>query len=96
MRTFDTGEYKRSLKQKGFQLDRHSGDDIYYFYHEGKKTDIFTKVSHGPREDVGPALLKRIQQQLRLDKPELAVEFAKCPMTHQGYIAYLKSSRLLR
>ena len=95
MRTFDSKEFIKALKAKGFQLDRHSGDDIYYFYYEGKKTNIYTKVSQGAREDLGPALVKRIQSQLHLSKYQLVIDFAKCPMTHQQYIDSLKSGGLL-
>jgi len=94
--TFDSKEFTKALNAKGFQLERHSKDDIYYFYYEGKKTQIHTKVSQGAREDLGPTLLKKIQIQLYLNKRQLLLDFAKCPMTHQEYIDYLKSEGFLR
>lgn len=94
MRTFNTGEYKKALLSKGFRSDRDTGDEFLYFYFEGKKTQIHTKISHGMREDVGPGLLKMIQRQLKLDKSQ-TIKFAKCPLTHEEYIKHLQEVGVL-
>ena len=89
MRTFNSKEYKKALESKGFRHERSTGDDIYYFYFQDKKTQIHTKISHGAREDIGPALFKMIQKQLKLSSRQ-TVYFAKCPLTHEKYIEHLQ------
>ena len=61
----------------------------FVLYHQGKKTGIRTELSHG-RKIVGGGLLGAIKRQLRLDSTEQLVDFIRCPMEYDDYIAHLQ------
>lgn len=55
----------------------------------GEKTQIHTKVSFGPSEDIRDTLLKKIKIQLQLDSKEIE-RFIDCPMVHDEYVTTLR------
>ena len=95
MKSFPRREIKRSLEKKGFYLE--TGDHDYYnFYHNGKKTDIWTKISRGSKyEDYPRPLLNQIKRQLKFESPLQLEAFLKCPMQHEHYIQFLKEKKLV-
>jgi hypothetical protein len=62
--------------KKGFRDERGRKDIFYYFYYQGKKTHIFTKMSHNPG-DLNEWLISQMAHQLKLSKNDL-VEVVKC------------------
>ena len=67
MKPLKTDKIKSSLVKKGFSAE--NGDHKYYtLYCNGKKTHIFTKVSHG-KPEVGEPLLGMMARQVRLNLP---------------------------
>jgi hypothetical protein len=94
--TYRTSEYRRALERKGFRLDRKTDDNVYYFYYDGKKTSIHTKVSMGRAEDIRPKLFGMIRSQLQFDTSEQLREFIECPMEYTHYVAHLKSKNILQ
>ena len=87
---FNNKEYEKALQEKGFKKDRKTGHKVYYLWDGDKKTNIHTMISHGAREDIGDILARKLQRQLRLDRKKELREFVDCPLTHDGYISFLK------
>jgi len=88
MGTLETREIRSNLRKKGFE-ESLSGDHVYlHYYVQGKKSSIFTKISHGRRE-VGDSLIGPMAKQLRLSKNDF-VEFAKCRITQEQYNEIVK------
>jgi hypothetical protein len=82
-------EIERALTTKGFKKaenDHH----FYFYYHEGKKTAIRTKISHGETEvhDRNCGLMAR---QIKLTSPQFR-EFVDCGLTKEKYLAQLISA----
>jgi predicted RNA binding protein YcfA (HicA-like mRNA interferase family) len=93
---FTFGDVRKNLKKKGFVEDK-SGDHIYLnHYHQGKATGSYTKVSHGAnKDDVGPDLIRRMKDQLKLSTNSQVNDLAKCPMSEASYVAILKSAKVI-
>jgi hypothetical protein len=75
-----------SLTSKGFHKvdnDHH----FYFLYHNGKKTSIRTKISHGEREisDTNCGLMAR---QMKLTTPQFK-QFVDCKLVHAAYVELL-------
>ena len=90
MRRFSTKEYESALLSKGFLLERQRKDKIYYLYAEGKKQPIFTKISHGSSETMGPKLCSMCKKQLRLNSNQEFDDFVECPLTGDSYVLLLR------
>jgi hypothetical protein len=77
-----TRDIERALLSKGFQ--RVDSDHKYYFFYvNGKKTLVRTKISHGT-DEYGDHLLGLIKDQLHLGKRELE-EFVECSLSGEKY-----------
>ena len=75
-----------ALLAKGFILENR--DHKYLFFHvRGKKTGVFTFISHGER-DADDWLLARIARQLRLTKKEL-LALIECSLSQDEYLRLL-------
>ncbi len=90
MPTYKATQYRSALEKKGFRLERRTNDYLYYFYYDGKKTSIHTKVSMGKGEDIRVKLLSMIRHQLRLDNSTQLQKFIECPMEYPDYVQHLK------
>lgn len=93
MKRYSTKEYESALCAKGFLLERQSKHRIYCFYAEGKKQPIFTKISHGPSESMGPELLNCCKKQLRLNSNQELADFIGCPLGYESYVQLLKKNK---
>lgn len=63
-------------------------DHVYYFlYHSGRKTHIFTRISHGERE-LPDGLCSAMARQIKLNKRQF-FEFVDCALTQELYIGIL-------
>ena len=83
-------DVSQALTGKGFAEDN-KRDHIYYFlWYNGRKSNIFTKISHAERE-IGRALCSAMARQIRLTGPQFH-EFIQCDLTLEQYIALLTSA----
>jgi hypothetical protein len=82
------------LKSKGFQ-DKNTQDHVYYFfYYKGKKTNIFTKISHGERE-IHDKNCASMAKQMKLNNSQFR-EFVDCALTAAAYLKFLLDSKHLK
>jgi len=82
-------DVEAALQKKGFK--RREGKDAYYhLYVDGKKTPIFTKISHGEKE-IHDGLLGAMSRQMQLSKRQFG-DFVDCPLTMEAYILLLRQS----
>lgn len=80
---------KDSLEKKGFQKSTKKGRDheFFFFYHNGKKTNIFTKISYGERE-IHDHNCSNMARQIKLSNPQFK-EFVDCPLELKDYVQLL-------
>jgi predicted RNA binding protein YcfA (HicA-like mRNA interferase family) len=76
------------LKRKGFSLSE-SDHKHLVFHVNGKKTSIFTFVSHGSNE-IDDYLINRMSIQVKLEKNQF-IDLINCPLTSEDYLKELKS-----
>lgn len=82
---YKTKNIQKALKKKGFNEIKER-DHIYFFvYHNGKKSAIFTKLSHSI-DEYGDELLTLVQHQLCLPKKSDLKRLLDCPMKEEEYI----------
>jgi len=80
-----------ALKSKGFR-DAPKRDHTYYFLHyKGKKTNIFTKISHGAKE-IGDPNCSLMAKQMRLTNPQFK-DFVECPLGPEDYVKLLIAAK---
>jgi hypothetical protein len=80
-------DVKKALQIKGFREEKR--DHWYYlFYHNGKKTDIYTKISYN-QTDISKPLCSAMARQMRLSGNSQFEEFVDCDLTHQKYLQLL-------
>lgn len=84
-----------ALKKKGF-VENPSRDHIRYtLYNNGKKTGVFTFISHGLKE-YGDNLISSVKKQMRLQSKSEFQDFVNCPMTKEDYIKLLIERKQIR
>jgi hypothetical protein len=83
----------RSFLKKGFKDERDKKHIFYYFYFNGKKSTIYTKMSHNPG-DLNDYLIGRMADQLKLEKNDF-VELVKCPLLEENLIEIYKQKSLI-
>jgi predicted RNA binding protein YcfA (HicA-like mRNA interferase family) len=74
------------LCKKGF-IAQQKGHTFLTFYVGGKKTSIYTMVSHGGKE-IGDGLIGTMASQVRLDKNQF-IDLVNCPLERERYIEEL-------
>jgi len=80
-------DIKKALQVKGFREEKR--DHWYYlFYHNGKKTNIYTKISYN-QTDIGKPLCSAMARQMKLAGNSEFEEFVECNLTHEKYIQLL-------
>ena len=82
MSVLKVSDINRNLQKKGF-VSRPGDHNYYFFYFEGKKTDIFTKVSHSS-DEVGDPLISKMSKQLKLSKEQF-LKFVRCTIKEEEY-----------
>lgn len=77
-----TKDIKYSLQKKGFFEE--IGDHLFYFYYiDDKKTEIYTKISHGEKE-IDDFLISKMSKQLRLSKTQF-IDLIRCSLSKEEY-----------
>jgi hypothetical protein len=77
----------RALTRKGFADDGERDHHYYFFYHNGKKSNIYTKISHG-EIDLGKPLCSAMARQMKLTGQQFQ-EFVSCQLDAQKYAEIL-------
>lgn len=87
MTTLKVTDVINGLTRKGF-FQSNRDHKFLVFYHNGKKTSIFTKVSHGSRE-IDDYLIGKMSCQVKLDKKQFE-NLINCPLTLEEYLVELR------
>jgi predicted RNA binding protein YcfA (HicA-like mRNA interferase family) len=92
MRTRKSKEIISALERKGFELnpdkDSHK---FYYLVRGGKKTTIYTFISHGNKE-YDKNLMSIVKRQLKFRENQKMEDFFDCPMTGDDYVRMLEEN----
>ena len=87
---------ERALSQKGFQCEEGHNHRKWFFYYQGRRTQIFTIISRGRGyKDYGNELLNKVKIQLRLDSIKQLIDLVNCPMTETDYMNHLRQQGIL-
>lgn len=82
-------EIATSLQQKGFK--KKENDHVFFhLWIDGKKTSVYTKLSHGEKE-VSDSLLGMMARQVKLNRRQFD-NLIDCPLSAEDYIKLLKDS----
>lgn len=88
MASVERADIVRALLQKGFREDDRKKHHRYFrLFVQGKRTAIFTKVSHGSGrkyKTLGQNLVTEMAKQLRITRPQL-MDFVECKLGGDGY-----------
>src|SRR6266498_4637661 len=99
MRNRSVRDIERALTSKGFQKESGKKKDHHsflYFIHNGKKTNVYTFLSHGAKsQDYGPQLMSKIKKQLKFQETKDAENFFDCPFTQAEYVKMLMKAKIL-
>lgn len=82
-----TRRISSSLQNKGFKAIE-SDHTYYWFFLDGIRTHIKTKISHGESE-YGDHLLSAMRKQLKLNSKLELMDLINCPMSQENYIELL-------
>lgn len=86
---FKTGAVRRNLCKKGFVV-KNSHHAYFYFYRNGKRTDLYTYLSHGSdSRDLDHRILSRMKAQLGLDSHWQLQSLLQCTMSESQYVRWL-------
>ena len=66
---------------------------FFHLWVDGKKTRVYTKVSHGEKE-IPDNLLGAMARQLNLNKKQF-LELVDCPLTHDAYVTTLRTAGIV-
>ncbi|QDA31507.1 type II toxin-antitoxin system HicA family toxin [Thermococcus indicus] len=89
-------ELQKALRKKGF-IEKEGGRHTKYILTEnGKKKRVMTILSRGKdKEELGPALVKRIMKQLHFNDPKKFDDFVKCPLSYEEYLTMLREKKVI-
>lgn len=86
-------DVKRALTQKGFQESKKRDHHVYFLFHDGKKTNIKTKISHGCSE-IPDSLCSTMAKEMRLRNRDFN-NFVDCSLKFEGYLEILVANNQL-
>lgn len=93
--TLDRADVESALAQKGFTLEERD-HRYYFFYHNGKKTAVSTKVSTGTAyKHLGDKLVSDMAHQMKLTTKQFG-QFVECSMSGKDYVSALKVRGVIR
>jgi len=84
----DADKVRNALASKGFQRSN-SKDEMYHFFVDGKKTAVWTKISHGEKEIHDGLLATMSRKQLRLSRGQFD-QLVECPLSREAYLEILR------
>lgn len=91
---FKTRKISSSLEKKGFQHEE-KHHTFFWFYYNGLRTHIKTRISHGS-DEYGNGLLSAMRKQLELSSMKELEDLINCPMSYDDYIKQLQDKNLLK
>ncbi len=83
MATLKTRDIKASLKRKGFE-PREGDHEFLMYCVNGRRTRIYTKISHG-KSEISDPLIGAMSKQVHLKKEEF-IDLINCPLTKEKYL----------
>ncbi len=83
----DARDVISGLQRKGFR-PKENDPTFLHLWVDGKKTSIYTKVSHGEKE-IHDKLLATMARQVKLVKRQF-LELVDCPLTLNEYVRGLR------
>ena len=92
MVVYKINQISRALLSKGFRVTQ-ADHTFYWFYWNGKKTYVRTKISHGKIE-YDDRLLGYMSLQLHLEKKELE-HLIECSLTEKEYTELLIKKKVI-
>ena len=93
MKTRNSKEIASILQKKGFQLsNKKDHHNFYYLNIDGKKSSIYTYLSHANKDYSGP-LLSQIKKQLNFDSKKDLENFLDCSFSREDYIQMLNDKK---
>lgn len=84
----DRRAVESALLAKGFRLRESRHRRFIYYASDGRKTPVWTMVSHGSRRDIGDGLLRTMARQCKLTRREFD-DLVACPLSRDQYEAKL-------
>lgn len=87
-------DVRRALQSKGFEETTKRDHLFYFFQYEGRKTHIYTKISHNT-VDIPKGLCGAMAKQMKLRREQFD-EFVECPLTQELYTKILIAAAHLR
>jgi hypothetical protein len=87
-------EVRQALVRKGFREDGKRDHWYYFLYVDGRKSGIYTKISHNEPE-IGTGLLSVMARQLRIGTAQFEL-FIDCKLTEEQYIRLLVETAQIR
>jgi len=89
-------ELAKAVEKKGFTLESESNDKFYRLYYRGRKTGVFTKVSHGQMTySRNNGMLGAVRRQLQLRTNMELSDFLECPLSYEDYIRILLERNII-
>lgn len=79
-----SNDVKSALLKKGFRISDTNHTYFTYYSLAGKKTQIFTKMSHGPNHDINDYLIGQMARQCKISKIKFC-SFIECHIDQSGY-----------
>ena len=83
----DARDVIAGLERKGFR-GKENDHTFLHLWVNGKKTAIYTKVSHGEKE-IGDKLLGMMARQVKLPRRQF-LELVDCPLKTEEYVRILR------
>ncbi len=88
-------DIRAALLRKGFR-EKANDHWFFYLYVDGKKTAVFTRLSHGSKyKTYSDDLVHKVAQQIGLLKDEF-LKFVECTINHTQHVGILKAKGRLR
>jgi len=85
---------RAALCGKGFQEHNDRDHRYFFFCHEGKRSHIYTKISHNESE-INDYLCSAMSRQIKLTRAQFR-DLIECPLTARGYSKLLIGANHLK
>lgn len=86
MTTLKRNKANKNLTKKGFKKSDKTKHSFYHYYHNGKKTDIFTFMSRGVgSKEIDDSLISSMATQLKLTKQEF-MDVVNCDISKESLL----------
>jgi len=88
-------DIEKALLAKGFEKGsskQKSHHSFYHFIYNGKRTHVYTYLSHGSKKDYSADLMSKIKRQLKFADSKIAEAFLDCPFKEEQYVDMLKKA----